>query len=412
MFISTGGPQIRSVWLNAVFMLAFMASIASGASPVCLELDENRRIRPAFVVFSPDGKWIAAMTSDETVLWDFATKEKVATFKNRHEPDKNRHEAEMTDIAFSPDSQRLVCLDSDGRVSLWEGSAGWADAAEREILGPLVGPDGRQENAHGGRIAISPDGTVLAVARKRKGIELVAMDTGKSVGELESERPVDPVQFADQGKLLVVATGGVAKKDQIVEFWNVETLTAEEPLRTPPPPLARFGVLNMAALSPTEKLLALTMTDWFYFSEVRLFELPSRRWVTLTSNSRPGFPPAFSPDGRLLAVPTHRGPADPAAVLVWDVTARTWRRLDCPPEVAQQNLACFNAKFSPDGRYVAAGLTHPQIAVCIWDLQAAEASTGETGSWSGSSLPTPNWTPQGGTAPESPKRQARRRSRR
>ncbi len=406
MFILSGGPQIRSVWLNALFILAFMANIASGASPVCLELGGNRQIRPAFAVFSPDGKWIAASTSDEVVLWDFATKEKVATFKNRRE----------AEITFSPDSQRLVCLDIDGCVSLWEGSAGWADAAERVLLSPAVGPDGRQETAAekttGGCISISPDGTVLAVARKHKGIELVAMDTGKSVGDLESERPVDSGQFADQGKLLVVATGGVAKKDQIVEFWNVETLTAEEPLRTPPPPLARFGVVNLAALSPTEKLLALTMTDWFYFSEVRLFELPSRRWVTLTSNSRPGFWPAFSPDGRLLAVPTHRGPADPAAVLLWDVTARTWRRLDCPPEVAQQNLACFNAKFSPDGRYVAAGLTHPQIAVCIWDLQAPEASTGESGSWSGSSLPTPNWTSQGGTAPDSPKRQARQRSRR
>ena len=84
----------------------------------------------------------------------------------------------------------------------------------------------------------------------------------------------------------------------------------------------------------------------------------------------------------------------------------------CPPEVAEQNLACYNAKFSPDGRYVAAGLTHPQFAVCIWDLQAAEASTGESGSWSGSSLPTPNQTPQGGTVPASPRRQARQRNRR
>ena len=405
-----GSNQVRSVSVLAAILLVFQPNIASGASPVCLELGgDGRHTGPAFIVFSPDGKWIAARTSYEVVLWDFATKEKVATCKNQHQTEK-------TDMAFSPDSQRLVCLDIDGCVSLWEGSAGWADAAERVLLSPAVGPDGRQKTAAekttGGCIAISPDGTVLAVARKHKGIELVAMDTGKSVGDLESERPVDSGQFADQGKLLVVATGGVAKKDQIVEFWNVETLTAEEPLRTPPPPLARFGVVNLAALSPTEKLLALTMTDGFYFSEVRLFELPSRRWVTLTSNSRPGFWPAFSPDGRLLAVPTHRGPADPAAVLLWDVTARTWRRLDCPPEVAQQNLACYNAKFSPDGRYVAAGLTHPQFAVCIWDLQAAEASTGESRSWSGSSLPVPNRTPQGGTVPDSPTRQARQRNRR
>ena len=79
---------------------------------------------------------------------------------------------------------------------------------------------------------------------------------------------------------------------------------------------------------------------------------------------------SFSPDGRLLALTTHHGPNDPAAVLVWDLRARKWRRFDCPSKIAQQNVAFWNAAFSPDGRYLAGGPTHPQVAVCIWDLEA------------------------------------------
>ncbi len=366
---------VRRTVVCAVLGLAFLQSTVRAKGPVCLD-HGGKRPDAAHVVFSPDGKWIAAMMHTQIVVWDFTTKEMVAS---RPYEIVKPYNTGFTAIAFSADSQGIVHADDAGRVCLWDGSAGWADGADREILGPPIGSDGRPklDGPSWGDIAISPDGTRLAVPRGWKMIKIVEIDTGKDVGELDIGRFVNSVQFADQGKMLVVGTPGTSRDLPLVQFWNMETLTAGEPLRTPCPRYVK-GYVNQAVLSPTQKMLALVVGSNLT-SEVRLYELPSRRWTTLTRYDRRVIcHHSFSPDGRLLAVPIERGPSDPAAVLVWDLTAKVWRRFDCPLEIPQRNIAFMNAAFSPDGRYLAGGLAHPEVAVCIWDLQEdADRSTSD-----------------------------------
>lgn len=352
----------------AALHLALLSSVCSANDPVCLDKCE-RRGGPVFVVISPDGKWLAATMSEIIIVWDFATRKEVAKLET--------HPKHFHAIAFTPDSQCIIHADIVGRTCLWDGSAGWENATDREILGPVVGADGEQKN-HGpsiNAIAVSPDGYLVAIPRSRETLALVSIDSGKTVAELNAAS-VNSVQFADQGKLLMVTSGRPAGKDPTVQFWDMETFTAKEPLRAPCPRRITFGFTNTAVLSPTEEIVAQNITDGtLKGSEIRLFELPSRRWVTLTASSRLLFGLAFSPDGRLLAVPAHHTPSDPAAVLVWDLRARKWQRYDCPTKIAQQNIAFFSAQFSPDGRYLAAGLTHPEVAACIWDLEADEETS-------------------------------------
>ncbi len=384
---------LRCTWVYTVLLLGLLHNAAFSDDPVCLGTSEGKA-RLTIVAFSPDGKWLAAWTGVEIVLWDFATKEKVATLTAPNE-------VKFNEIAFSPDSERLVYLQDTGRVGLWDGSAGWTDATEREVLGRRIGSDGRLLSGSG-EMAISPDGTLLAVSRGSENVvRIVEIGTGKGAGELDVDCLVDSIQFADEGKVLVVGTPGYARHRPLVQFWNMETLTAEEPLRIQNPPRTKPGCLSCAVLSPTEEMLAVRLGGHVLTTvEVRLYELPSRRWVTLASNPRITDLLSFSPDGRLLAVPIYHGPGDPAAVLVWDLTAKTWRRFDCPPEVAQQNAGFWNSAFSPDGRYLAGSLIHPEVAVCIWDLQADEDQSDSTASY-GTMAPRGQGIPRADVVPRS-----------
>ena len=309
----------------------------------------------------------------EIVVWDFATQEKVAT--KPYEAVKPSHAEGFAAFAFTPDSHAIVYADEGGRVCLWDGSAGWADGAERELVGQLLNEDSEPISAQvGGKvIAISPDGQLLAVPRgtgPRTGkVVLVEIATGREIGQLEIARGVDSMLFAEEGKTLIVSTPGNTKRLPEVQFWDMDTLTPREPLRIVKPPVVKSGVTNCVAMSPTEKLLSVGLNCMELITEIRLYELPSLRWTRLASNPR--FVPflCFSPDGRWLAVPTCHTRYEPAAVLVYDLSTRKWRRFECPEEVAKQNIAFWSTAFSPDGRYLVGGLYHPQVAVCIWDLE-------------------------------------------
>lgn len=351
--------------MSALF-LAFLHSTAFSDDSTCLD-KSTKKGGTAYAAFSAEGRWLAALTKNEVILWEFATKKKAATLAKPHG-------AFLDELAFSPDGQCIVYLDIAGRVGLWDGSTGWEDAKEREILGPVLGPSGEPKSM-GGEITISPDGTQVAVYRDKNVINIVDIDTGKDIAELDVGRPANSLQYADQGKVLVVGIPGSKRDNPLVQFWDMEAFTAGEPLLLRNPPRDKVGSCTFAVLSPTDEVLSANVGNLNFSSEIRLYELPSRRWATLANNIRIMPHLSFSPDGRLLAVPTHHGPSDAAAVLVWDLRARTWRRFDCPSKIAQQNIAFWNTTFSPDGRYLVGGLTHPEVAVCIWDLQAEEETS-------------------------------------
>jgi len=100
--------------------------------------------------YSLDGRWLATGDRDGII---FVT--------DRNTPDAERirlsgHANLITDLAFSPDSQRLASGSRDRSVRLWEFDAA---GAMRPLDDELVGP-GAAINA----LAFSPDGTQLTVS--------------------------------------------------------------------------------------------------------------------------------------------------------------------------------------------------------------------------------------------------------
>jgi RNA polymerase sigma factor (sigma-70 family) len=64
--------------------------------------------------FSPDGKWIASVSYDQSqiYLWDVAEQKKLATLSG--------HAGSISWVAFSPDGKWLVSSGGDGTIQLWE----------------------------------------------------------------------------------------------------------------------------------------------------------------------------------------------------------------------------------------------------------------------------------------------------
>jgi WD40 repeat protein len=90
-------------------------SFTAGAPTVC-------------VAGSADGKWIVAGAGKEVIVWNRAD-------RHRQLLKLSGHSAEVTSIAFSPDSERLFTASQDFTIKLWDTKA-WAagTGAQREIL--------------------------------------------------------------------------------------------------------------------------------------------------------------------------------------------------------------------------------------------------------------------------------------
>ena len=147
------------------------------------------------VSFSPDGSLLASASHGETILWDVATQQNIATL-----------EPTYGSVSFSPDGSMLASSSNKG-IILW-------DVATQQNITRF---------GKGHTVLFSPDGTILAsvfAVSSGSGIYLWDVATKVELATfLHTSYSVKAVSFSPDGTTLVTGTD-----DGNVELWDTSGL--------------------------------------------------------------------------------------------------------------------------------------------------------------------------------------------
>ena len=175
------GDEVASTDLgNGVGSISFspdgdLVAVASGDSVSVLEAesgDEIGTLATANVVdpvWSPDGRWIAGVTTEGyPTIWDAKTLEAAETL-----PDHP-----VGAVAFSPDSRSLAATSDsdDAELMLWAPKALGGTGESRDLVRTAV---------PGSNVIFSPDGKTLYTASAEEGVAAWDVATGKPAAQLD-----------------------------------------------------------------------------------------------------------------------------------------------------------------------------------------------------------------------------------
>ncbi len=288
------------------------------------------------VVFSPDGRQLAASGDDGTArLWNSQGKE-LKIFKKQKDS--------VRSIQYSPQGNLVATAGDDGFVRLWN------------LQGELV----KEWNAQQGRlwgIELSQDGQFLASAGNNGTVRL--WKQGQLSVELKGDRkPVKSLSFSRNDRL--IATGS---DDGTIRLWGFEGKELNKIA-------GHKKTVTSLSFSRNNQLLASTGVDGF----IRVWNVQGKQPILYkqwNAQQRKIWDVVFSPDSKQLATAGGDG-----TVRIWDLQAKELEKF-----VAHQGPV-RSVSFSPDGRQLAS--SSDDTMVRIWDLQSKELKKFENNNYAGS----------------------------
>lgn len=281
---------------------------------------------------------VAGITREDTIkIWDPVTGQLVRSLTGRN----TGHS-----IGLSNDGTRLVSGSFGSTVSLWNVSQAEAQRTITVPRGSRFVPD---------RVALSPDGKLIAGGGRDNAIKIWDAATGRELFTLTGHRKsIWDLAFSPDNKLLASAS-----QDADIKLWSVATGQELKTLVT-----HALGV-GAIAFSADGKQLASGSQDKMIFvwdlnaGETDGAYVGHKEWVNAV---------AFSPDGTKLASGSGDG-----EVRIWDIAARG---PEGEPQVIQRPLKTLTGHkggitsltFNSDGRLLISGSSDASMK--LWDVMA------------------------------------------
>lgn len=274
------------------------------------------------MAFSPDSRWIVSGgdSTDSTVrVWEVETGQELS---------RMTHEAEVHSVAFSPDGHRVVSGSEDHTARVWEVVTG--QEISRMTYADEVG-----------EVAFSPDGRWVVSGGNDHTARVWEAATGREISRVTHNDLVSAVAFSPDGKRVLSA--GWDKK---AVLWEAET--GKE--------LAQFeskDIVTIAAFSPDGQLALTAGNDGI----VHIWDVSTLREKGRLEHAGAIKLATFSPDGQWILTAGFDG-----KTLVWEV-----KTMQLLTEMWQPSGIVVSAAFSPDGRRVAmVGGYNNAIRVLLW----------------------------------------------
>jgi WD40 repeat protein/tRNA A-37 threonylcarbamoyl transferase component Bud32 len=295
------------------------------------------------VAFSPDGRRLATVSSDNTAkLWDAQTGQEVLTLKG--------HTNAVYGVAFSPDGRRVA-------TASWGGSAKVWDAATGKGLLTLMGHVWKGRLIWVSSVAFSPDGRLLATGGHDCTAKVWDAGTGKELLTLKGHGfvvkgevyngEVTSVAFSPDSRRL--ATGSY---DHTAKVWDLATGKELFSLAGHP-----AGRVTSVCFSPDGRRLATASED----KTAKVWDADTgKELLAIKDHTAQVLSVCFSPDGQRLATGS------------WDRTARVWDARSGQELLSFKGhtQAVYGVAFSPDGQRLATGSWDGTAKV--WDARAGQ----------------------------------------
>jgi WD40 repeat protein len=291
---------------------------------------------PNWVLFSPDGTMVVATNRDKTITrWDVESASPLETLRG--------HSNFVQQPVFSPDGQTLYTVSHDGTAIAWDLTG------DRRLGRPFTFTHDRTfsktgYDGHPGRL--SPDGRLIAVGLKERGIQLWDARELSPVGAplLDTGGEVKSLAFSPDGRTLAAVT------QRLLTLWDVRSRSRlREPLDAGSP-----SIILAVGFSPDGGTLATASSDL----GLQLWDPATGDPIDALGFGGAASDIAFSADGAMIAsVPPQGGAA------LWDVATRTSiATFDGTPGNGDSSVA-----LSPDARFLAVGGFGGIVRV--WDVR-------------------------------------------
>ncbi|WP_199245263.1 caspase family protein [[Phormidium] sp. ETS-05] len=169
------------------------------------------------VIFSPNGKYLATILDSYVLLRDNSVYYTILVWEatTGREVVRMKHNGPLAKVVFSPDSKYLATASSDNTARVWEVPTG------REIVRLTHGNNVVD-------VAFSPNLHYVATASLDGYARILEIESNRLVTTISHKNDVNSVAFSPDSKYLVTTSGAIARRtlnleETAVQVWNVET---------------------------------------------------------------------------------------------------------------------------------------------------------------------------------------------